>query len=152
MGNSALREHKRALLPQNPRAEKGYSCYFHHISSFPNSIEHTSCTVLDHTSDFKYYTLRDNKDKYRIFKDIPYIYVSGGRRPHTWDDYFKIGTVVKRAHINNQNMPKSAEIVDVRCDQDVQRLVDLRDMKTGFTYYNVAPDQYFLDVAFCQDW
>lgn len=154
MGNDHAKERRRALLPPNPKLQKGYSAYYHRISSFPQGMEKTKCIVVNHTPDYKFYDLRDDKDKERFFLNIPYLYVSGCRDPYTWYDYFKIGTVVATTlgNVANGNKPRDAEIVDIRPDPVTEVIVDLKDLKTGFTTYGVSPSKFYFNIEYYKDW
>lgn len=149
MGNDNTKERRRALLPPNPRLEKGYSCYYYKLSSFPMSLEKYKCTVLDRTPDYKLYTLRDDTIPEKIYSQIPYIYVSSAREPNGWDDYFKIGTIIKT---NEGGRLCDAEIIDIHYDSLTGKNIDIKELKTGFTRYGVRPTNFYFNVEYYRDW
>lgn len=149
MGNDSFKEKRRALLPPNPHLNVGYSGYFHKISSFPEGMERHRCTIIGHSPDYKTYILRDDTDRDRVYMEIPHIYVSGLSKPYEWDDYFKVGTIVKTTAFGN--VPESSEILEIR-HEEPELLVDLKSLKTGFVVYGVSPRSFYFDVDFYRDW
>jgi hypothetical protein len=155
MGNTHLVESKRALMPPNPMLHKNYTCYYHRITSFPEGMEVKKCTVMDHTPNKKMYSLRDDTDPTKHYTMIPHIYLSSYRSgPLSWNDYFKVGTIVKTTcgGLSYDGGPRRAEITAVNRARDGRTTVDLKDLKTGFTVYGVSCAYITFDIGFYKDW
>lgn len=155
MGSDQSNTRRARTSPPRSFLNKGYNCFMYTISSFPESISKTKCIVEDHNHDKTLYNLRIEKDPDVKFTNIPYFYVSGRREERSWHDYFKVGTVVRtRATcIDRNNISyRQAEIMEIRSDDDSQVIIDLKDLRTGFTVFSVTPDKYRLDVQFYKDW
>ena len=156
MGNSQNNIRRATTSPTKEELNKGYNCLYYTISSFPNSFKCEKCVVDGHNHNKTLYNLYLEEDSDTKLNNIPYFYVSGRRIERTWRDYFKVGTMVQTNvtavdRVNNPNK-RMAEIMDIRDDTDFQVLVDLRDVKTGYTVFGVTPDKYLLDLKFYKDW
>ena len=155
MGNTQFVESRRAIMPPNPMLNKNYTCYYHRITSFPEGMESRKCTVTDHTIDKKMYSLRDDEDPDKYYVMIPYIYISSySKGPRSWEDYFKVGTIVKTTSkaLSHDGQPRQAEIIAVNRAKDGRTTVDLKDLKTGFTVYGVSCANIIFDIDFYKDW
>jgi hypothetical protein len=150
MGNNHEKQYRRAIMPQNLMIPKGYTCYFYRISSFPSSMEKIKCTVMGFSSNHKLYHLRDDHG-HNEYRFIPYFYIGPGLQPYIWDDYFKVGTIV-RYKATTKGHANQAEIIDVHEDSEFDKVVDIKDMRNGFVIYNVQPSMYYLDVPYYKDW
>lgn len=147
MGNSPEKERRMAIMPKIPDMRKGYSCYYYKLRSYPSEFKMEKCTITDISSDKKLYTLKLDSDPNMVYTHIPYLYISSTRLPRTWDDYFKVGTIVRT--VPNKTR---AEILEIRHDKDYQALVDLKELKTGFTKYGYTPSQFYFDANYYKDW
>ena len=150
MGNSYEKQSRCAIMPQNPMLSKGYTCYFYRLSTFAPSMEKIKCTVVDFSNNHKLYHLRADVG-HKEYNHIPYFYVSPGSQPYTWEDYFKIGTVVRHRGTGD-GRPLQAVIIDIRQDVEYDAVVDIKNIKTGFVTYGVRPSMYYLDVPYYKDW
>jgi hypothetical protein len=156
MGNSQESATRRRTSPPVDDLNKGYNCYYYSISSFPDSFKYEKCVVEDHNYNKTLYNLHLESDSNIKFINIPYFYVSGRQNKRSWYDYFKVGTMVQTnmTAIDRANNPskRRAEIMDVRTDKNFKIVVDLRDVKTGYTAFGVTPDKYLLDLGYYRDW
>lgn len=151
MGNSHFKESKRALIPGNPNLNKNYTCYYHKVSSFPDGMERHKCTVLDHSDDKSFYMLRNDADPRIIYNKVPYFFISSYKSPYSWDDYFKVGTIVLtniKQLTNDTTKFKRAEIVNINNDKNDTPTMDLKDIETGFVVYCVPCAIIRFDVDF----
>jgi hypothetical protein len=114
-------------------------------------MSYRRCTVIGHSTDHKTYTIKDDNTG-DIYNSIPYIYLSSINKPLSWDDYFQVGSVVSTLINSIDGKPRSAEIMEIRYDSVRQRVVDIKDIKTGYNSFNVDPSNFYLDVTFVKDW
>ena len=155
MGNAKFKDARRAQMPPNPMFNKNYTCYYHKITSFPEGMEVRKCTVVNHSPDKRMYSLRDDTDPDKCYTAIPYIYLSSYRDgPLSWDDYFKVGTIVRTTvkSLTHDGVPRQAEITEIRRAKDGLTTMDLKDLKTGFTVYGVSCASVMFDIGFYKDW
>lgn len=147
---------RQRTSPAREELSKGYNCYYYTISSFPDSFKSEKCVVDDHNYKKTLYHLHLEENSQVQLNNIPYFYVSGRRYERTWHDYFKIGTMVQTnvTAVDRTTNPtkRRAEIMDIRPDKEFQVVVDLCDVKTGYTVFGVTPDKYLLDLKFYKDW
>lgn len=155
MGNSNSYENDTITIPSWERSlMKGYDCHYYIISSDPDLFQVRKCVVLDHDNEKLHYTLKDIELDL-IYEDIPSVFVSSCRVSNKWEDYFKIGTVVKtnttsvdRLKQDTKRFTNRARIADIRNDLEDGVTLDLVDLKTGFRAYRVTPSQFALDKSY----
>lgn len=149
MGNSASND--TITIPGwETNLQKNYNCHYYIISSDPNLFEKRKCLVIDHDERKMHYTLKDLEVDL-LYEDVPSVFVSSSRVDYTWENYFKIGTVVKTNATmlgndkNDNKLVGRARITDVMFDAEIGVSVDLIDLKTNFRAYRVPPSKFALD-------
>jgi hypothetical protein len=75
--------------------------------------------------------------------------VSGYRLPYSWDDFFKVGTVVCNAL---KQPARDAEILAISRDEFDDVTIVIKDLKTGFVTYGVKPTDFYFNVNYYKDW
>jgi hypothetical protein len=155
MGNtSANGNHDTIVIPKWEKGlMKGYNCHYYIISSDPELFQKRKCLVVDHDERKLHYTLKDIELDL-LYEDVPGVFVSSSRVDYSWDDYFKIGTVVKTNATSVERTNKDmkfkhrARIADVKHDMENGVTLDLVDARTNFRAYHVTPSDFTLDKQY----
>lgn len=152
MGNRPSAANDTIIIPKWERSlQKNYNCHYYLISSDPSLFQKRKCLVLDHDEGKFHYTLRD-LELDLVYEDVPSVFVSSSLINYSWEDYFKVGTVVKTNATSldkgDKKLSARARISDMRYDPEDGVTVDLVDMRTGFRAFRIAPHGFALDKAY----
>lgn len=154
MGNKQSCDNDTVQLPHWERnLHKGYNCNYYVVTSDPELFQKRKCVVLDHDDKKFHYTLKDIELDL-IYEDIPSCFISSSRLDYSWEDYFKMGTVVKTNATSVDKDKKGgdfkhqARISDIKRDMENGVTLDLVDLKTGFRAYCIRPSEFVLDKSY----
>lgn len=155
MGNTANSRDDTVQLPHWERSlVKGYNCHYYVVTTDPTLFQKRKCVVIDHDDTKMHYTLRDIELDL-VYEDVPSCFVSSSRVDYRWDDYFKLGIVVKtnatsidRVTSRGGEFKNRARISNIKTDVENGVTVDLVDLKTGFRAYCIRPSEFALDRAY----